>query len=445
MTAKTKEKRVAYHGFSVDELGAEKTFCGYDAFNVDCRNGRLTTATGCRLVVDAFNNTITVPENSIRRFFQGVVKTETGDLEKVYFSVWNAGALSMFQSGKGWIVLGEIAPFDCLSVRVENGEVWNVLLTDLGVYVVKQFGVLEQKESMACLAGCFLGERMFYGCKNGEIVYSKPSDPTMVMDSIEDGGRLYLPADSGEIVAMKGVGETVYAFCERAVYAVKTQAKANEFVVRRIAYDGGRIVKNGVAVLGDVVLILAEDGAYRMQNDVIKKAFERLHFDRIEVARGCEYGCFEGKATFSYYVYKRTGYARKSVTLYADGKSGYFTDVYTALSGGENGAFFLKGNTLSAFGGPYEPFSTAPSFCARQTDLGVFGRKTLKKMRVYGTGEATLVVTCEQGQREYRLQFRKGVAEARLVESGFSFAFAFRPKLDSVLDGADVEFLCVEE
>ncbi len=445
MTAKTKEKRVAYHGFTMDELGADKTFCGYDAFNVDCRNGRLTTATGCRFVGDAFNNNVTLPNKTVRRFFQGVIKTETGDLQKVYFAVSDTGALSMFQSEKGWILLGEIAPFACLSVREENGEIWNVLLVDSGVYVVKEFGVLELKESMACLAGCFLGERMFYGCKNGEIVYSKPSAPTMVLDSIEDGGRLYLPADSGEIVAMKAIGETVYAFCERAVYAVKTQAKANEFVVRRVAYDGGRIVKNGVAVLGEIILVLAEDGAYRMQNDVMKKAFERLNFGRIEIARGCEYGCFEGKATFAYYVYEKQRYVRKAVTLYADGKSGYFVDGYTALSGGENGVFFLKGNVLSAFGGAQEPFLSAPNFRARQTDFGVLGRKTLKKMRAYGTGEATLVVANEQGQREYALKFRSGVAETRLVESGFLFSFAFRPKLGCVLDGADVEFLCAEE
>ena len=445
MTAKAKEKRVAYHGFTTDELGAEKLFCGYESFNCDCRGGRLTTAVGARFVEDAFGNYIELPSSiTARRFFQGVVKTQTDDLQKVYFLGGETGGVSMFQSGKGWLIMDNVTPIECIAVREEDGGVWNVLLADTGVYVVKEFGVLEKQLEIACVAGCCVGERVFYGCKNGEIVYSKPCAPTFVSESVDDGGKLSLPADAGEIMAMKGLGDTVYVFCERAVYKIVTKARASEFVLKRIPYAGGRVVRNGAGVVGESIVVLAEDGAYVLKNDGIERAYEKLNFGRIASEYGAEYGCFEGKITFVYYARGRVT-TKKCVTLYGDGKSGFFGDAYVGLSGGENGVFFAKANKLSGVGGVIDMFTTAPIFRARTTDFGVGGRKTLKKMRLYGSGETKVTVQSEQGQRTYALAFRNGVAETRLAESGFAFAVSFQPKLGCVLDGADVEFLYAEE
>lgn len=446
MTAKAKEKRVAFHGFTTDELGAEGKFCGYESFNCDCFGGRLTTAVGSRLVEDAYKNPISMPSTAkAKRFFQGVVKTETGDLEKVYFFVGENGGVTMFQSGKGWIVLDSITPIECITMRQEEHEVWNVLLSATGVYVVKEFGKIEKVLEIACRAGCCVGERVFYGCQNGEIVYSKPCAPASVTESVDDGGLLVLPVDAGEIMAMKGIGNSVYAFCEHAIYKIIAQAKASEFVIRRIPYAGGRIVRNGVGALGDRLVILAEDGAYILRDGVVEKGYEGLRFGRILTEQGAEYGCFEEKIVFSYDVRERVANVRRTVTLYGDGKHGFFGDSYIGLSGGEKGVFFMKGLMMACFGGSVETFNTAPYFRARTTDFGVGGRKRLKKMRLYGTGEATLVVETEQGERAYAIAFENGVAEVRLSESGFAFAFSFQPRLGCVLDGADVEFLYAEE
>lgn len=445
MTAKAKEKRVAYHGFTTDELGLDKAICGYECFNCDCRGGRLTTAVGIEFVQDALGKDVVLPNvKKIQRFFQGFVKTGDETLEKVYFLVVEAGTY-MFQTGKGWVLLGEIAPFDCITTREESGEVWNVLLTETNVYVVKTFGVLQKCLSMVCLAGCLSGERMFYGTQGGTVVYSKPGEPTLVSDSMIDGGKLCLPADAGEIMAMKALGKRVYVFCEHAIYKLETKANAGEFVVRRVPYEGGRIVKNGVGVLGETMVVLAENGAYLLKNDALEKGYERLRFGRIE-PYSVQYGCFEGKVTFTYYERQELNRVRRAVTLYSDGKYGFFGDALEGLSGGEQGVFFLRGvSRIGTLGGVHNMYNLPPTFRARTMDLGVNGRKNLKKIRLYGEGQVRVRVESEQGAREYFLLFKNGVAETRLVESGFAFAFSFMPNIGSIVDGADIEFLYAEE
>ena len=114
---------------------------------------------------------------------------------------------------------------------------------------------------------CYFRDRVFY-CKNGETIgYSAPGEPLEFGHSADDAGEITLMDEGGDIVALSGFGNALYAVRERSVSRLVAVGAARDFRLERIAYDGGDIFASSVAQVGGALWFAARDGIYRCEGE----------------------------------------------------------------------------------------------------------------------------------------------------------------------------------
>ena len=126
--------------------------------------------------------------------------------------------------------------------------------------------------------------------------------------------------------------------------------------------------------------------------------------------------------------------------MYADGKDGYFTEEYGFLGGSEytyvNGKFYTYAKDCVDVQRKQQP-----SFSSGGISFGNLKRKQLKWLTLKGEGCVTVGVQCAEKERRYPLVFQNGVARTRLLDKGRAFVFHFYLDADSLVSGAEIEYV----
>ena len=290
--------------------------------------------------------------------------------------------------------------------------------------------------------GCAAFERLFFAADEKTVKYSGVLTPADQADSADEGGYIVLPASSD----MRGIcafGKHVYVFFEKEIYRIDARGAARDFSAERLIYGGGAIYENSAASCGNKLCFLTDEGVFAYDGaafENVTKAriglnFSALQFVRCAGAAG-RYVCgFGGSAeTAETILYNTENGAVSDIDCEAETVCAYGERLYVYSGGAEKE--FCFGKRLSGGG-----------LCRlerKNEDFSLAGVKTLKRVTVYGSGNAKLTVSGADGSRAYELALSEDGVNVVLNMSAESFSFALDLSDGATATGAAAEVYAFE-
>lgn len=443
-----KVKRVRYDKFGVRERGAESAAVdGLIAVeSVNCALGEsLKAGVGVRKLVRADGSDLGVdgamPEADYY-FLLPTAQEDGTEVEKLGFVTYKGavylddGELPVSRHYFGARTGGALV-FDA-----ENAAKM-AFSSSAGVHVYSETaGMTETGVGSAGRAVCFYKERLFCVLPPFTLAYSAPLDATDFAESIDDGGRIALPTEQGEIVALKAFGGYLYAFYEYGISRIEIVGSAREFVVSPLEYGGGRIFGDSVGVCsvgGDKAFFLAGDGLYAFDGRKARRVCRELVLNPARNEQVCGHAESDGR----YFVrfLDADGVAR-GVALEAEREVGYRCFAVKGLSACLGKALCYSGGDVCeiAEGEPL-PVGEKYSFQAENLDFGVAGVKTLKTLRLCGRGSATLYVSAGGRTRRAAAKFSSGESVVYIGVRGGKFSLRIELKAGAEITALEAEVI----
>lgn len=403
----------------LDSTTGTKRLLELESINCDRRNGVLSPGSGIE-TYEKDSTPVPSKAEAVRFFIVDAAESLDSSPKTAFFCLTESGELYRFDEESGAYVfeltVSQYSQMVC--VAEETGKkVW-IVSSYNGYFVYengawKYFGMTNATPNM-----CVCKDRVFLALEKATVAYS---DPAATYDFRE--GNIRLAYDFGEIVGMLCFKNQVYVLHQFGVACIDVQGDAGKFEIQPLDYVGGEIYGTSALVCGNAIFFLAADGVYR---------FDGTKFERVESAgkitpktdeKFCQASVFGGHYLLQYTAVDGQ---RRAVAIATDGKSGYAITVREGLS-------YSGGLALSQSSGYVQAFSvdgryTATekgTFTTQKTDLGVQGRKTLRRVRVCGRGAVDVRIGTDGFEKEYALVFDHGVASVDLCVLGESFYFSF--------------------
>lgn len=425
---KSKTVRFVFDKFALNKKAASgaSVLLARSSQNCDCRDGAITTGLGLEVYRQDGVATFAYSGDTVRRFIVADNGETLDALPAVtLYCLTESGKLYSYNTSSRTYVY-ETAPSKNARLSVmaaENGERRGVLSAEGGFYM-RSDGTWS-KTAMANANGtmCVCKDRAFFGLTKATVAYTAPSAPWIYLSTVDGGGKIRLAYDFGEIVGLISFENRVYVFHEFGVTRMDVEGAPADFKVQPLDYAGGEIYGGSVGVCGNAIFFLAADGAYR---------FDGKHFNRVDAGisilpsstvKECAWAVCGEKYVLQYTdIYGEN----RGVAIAADGKSGYFVSVREGLS-------FSAGMGLCKSDGYVYRLSESGSlgngesykFVTDKTNFGVFGKKTLKKLRFEGEGSVHVYAYGDKLLKNEMLHFENGVAEMHLRAVGEEFYFDF--------------------
>ncbi len=288
---------------------------------------------------------------------------------------------------------------------------------------------------------CVCGERCFTVSNDG-LYYTAAGEPTKTEGKADEGGVLYPPLELGEPIGVATMGGKVYLFTEYAIFRLTVSAKASDFFLERLDYDGGRICRRSMAATEKGILFLSMTGIYFLRGDSAKRVCEHIPL-RPTIENNCCRVGYCGDMVLIEFKEQSYGIPDRRLALYADGSDGFYVDVYGELGG--NGYCFMN-KTLYCFAKNPEDglYSTLPYFKSEKIDFGTRAKKSLQALRFVGEGGVQVRVECGSRVRTYAAEMTKEGVKVRTVEKGEDFQFIILPEAGARLDSMQVEYVIEE-
>lgn len=134
-------------------------------------------------------------------------------------------------------------------------------------------------------------ERMFatVGGRRNAVWFSDDLDPTNWNPDPEEGGFVELEGEGGRLNRVVSFGGYVYVFRDYGIARISALGAQSDFSVSGLFVSSGRIYADTVAVCGDRILFLAEDGLYAF--DGVSTGRIARHLDGL-LAGGNPIGCY---------------------------------------------------------------------------------------------------------------------------------------------------------
>ncbi len=286
---------------------------------------------------------------------------------------------------------------------------------------------------------CIVKGRCFFVVAPSILRYSAPMEPMKTEGDSDGGGALFLPTLHGEATGVCAENECLYVFMERGIYRLETAASSRDFQLTQIEYAGGKISRGSMIATGKGIFFLAQEGAYRLQNDRVERVCAWLDIQPIDGE--CTVGRCEDIVLIEYFA---EGGGRKRLAMYTDGADGFFTEPYGALGGGE---LTYQSSLVFRFAknSPRTMYRRAAKFSGEPLDLGSAKRKQLRRLRLFGDGEARLGLTVDGFTYSYALTVSGGVSEIPLRMRGRVLKIDLFPSAGACLTGLEIDYAVEEE
>lgn len=286
--------------------------------------------------------------------------------------------------------------------------------------------------------GALFRHRVFVGVRGGVLKYSAPEDFRNFTESVDAGGCIRFPDGGGEIIAIKVHDDALYVFFNSGIIRLEIGGDPCEYRAEKIDYTGGDIYARTICVCDHAIYFMCKSGIYRLNG----KKVERLDVGVIlpQEESGLE-GCAVWKG-LPLFRYVQSNGVYKTLAIRADGSAFFMSDL-EGLGHGENGKvlFVDAGKRLYQLVNDGEgEIWFSGYFSTVDTDFGYVGRKSLRKLRLFGEG--TVEVSLWNGYRSvYKtLTFENGVTEWKLTECGETFRFYITLHRASKIRELHVEF-----
>ena len=444
--SKEKKKKAVFTSFGEKQKRGENLQpASYG--NCDCRGGKLRGGIGVKKYLNENGEEVSVKLSSIDdalyTFFTVVNRNgEVEDKPYLYILAENGYMYERHEyTGNGWqrVLLGN--HIDHCALKAENKAIYNLFSGEKGAYYSLDGGYFYSIYEGKCLGGCICGKRYLILTGKGELLYSAALMPTSMQgENPNGGGVIYLPAGYGAPVGMKSYGDSAYIFLERGIFKLTLSATATENTLEEIPYGGGNICLRAMAVTGEGILFLAKEGLYRLRGDKVERICEYLPIGPCDTGKACRVAYCDELVVFDYYKQTGEGEEVRRLVVYADGKDGYFSEVYGSLGG--NQYTYMQRNVYYFEKDCKEiQHAETPFFTSERLDFGTDKKKCLKTLTLKGKGSVTVGVRCGEMEKTYPLVFENGVAQARLQNSGKEFSFTFYLDGGCTIEGMQVEYV----
>ena len=188
------------------------------------------------------------------------------------------------------------------------------------------------------------------------------------------------------------------------------------------------------------VLWNEKGGVYRLCGDKVERICEYLPIGPCDTGKACRVAYCDELVVFDYYKQTDEGEEVCRLVVYADGKDGYFSEVYGSL-GGNQYAYMQRNVYYFEKDCKEIQHAETPFFTSERLDFGTDKKKYLKTLTLKGKGSVTVGVRCGEAEKTYPLVFENGVAQARLQNSGKEFSFTFYLDGGCTIEGMQVEYV----
>lgn len=363
---------------------------------------------------------------AVRFFFSLQNKNEDGSLRRVLGFVTRKGGLFVYdKQTKTWVKKHD---FECVTVcqtaMQENEKQVLALGNAQGLFIfddelgVRKVEKVEKVRSIAYFKG-----RIFCVNEHFQLFYSAPFNADDFSESIDDGGSILLPMDRGICQEIRVVNGELFLFFERGIFSVTGVGSARDFTAKEVAFCEGRIVWGSFANLctpQEKAFFLTEDGAFTFDGKTVQRVGENWLIDPRQGAQVFAHGQFDGY----YYLCYQSKDGVKEVAI--DGKNGLaFESFYVTTVGDLGGELIcVENGILKRVRSTGDlPTGEYVRFYLQDVNFGVFGRKTWKSIRFFGSGKAAFSMNYKGKLCTWQLDLSNEKSEARLDWIGENFTF----------------------
>ena len=434
------KKHVKSFGFALEKGNEKEMLVSKNSLYCDCRGGKLKCGVGLSPYLQ--NNAAIAYKNDTAReiFLLKKLKSDGYGYTENILVIDDGGSTYYYESST--------KNFKLCTLSGENSHICSAIGQDKKIVnaigAKSKLVLLDEGYSLTSnlLKGtgavCFYRHRLFCGVQPNLLYYSAPNDWSNFEESIDDGGWINFGQDFGGIVALCTLKDSLYVFFEGAIFRLEEMGSARYFAPERIAYSGGRIYGRTVGVCGNTIFFLTKDGVYRFADNKVEFVETGIKINEEYATKKFSCASHNGKMCIRYFDETNTG---RTIVIYEDGKSWYFTGEMRGLGQADGRAMALN-NKMIAFlddDGPL-PIDNEFYFNDCETDFGTEKRKRVTKIRFEGKG--VFDFTLRNGFRTVtkRLTFEDGKATLDLQERGTRFTLDFTLQQGARIDSMTVEY-----
>ena len=274
-----KRIKVGFEGLvnSVDESIAGLEYavnCKNFAFEKGVINGKIGIDTaGGHFNTDIYYDTHTYPtfaaDKEIKKAFHFRRKDSTGALDDRIVcvlsdgTVWNTKifALDTWHRFENFTINGDS---DAVNYNYKSEDVLLVAAEQIGMFIVRADRVSYLDKAPKFTSIAVHNERVF-GTLNenkNQVWFSDDFDPNNWTISSTEAGYIDFSDDLGNAIKVVSFLNYLFVFRDYGIMRLTAYGDQNDFLMKKVFTDTGRIYKNSIVSCGDKIMFCAEDGVY---------------------------------------------------------------------------------------------------------------------------------------------------------------------------------------
>lgn len=205
-------------------------------------------------------------------------------------SVWYA---TMFSEASKWTQLVDFyltGDVEGVSYNYKSNDVLLMSSSDDGLFIVNDSTVTYCTNAPKFTSIAVHNERVF-GTVNGvsnQVWFSDDFDPANWKVSPTEAGYISFADDLGKAIKVVSFLNYLYVFRDYGIFRLTAYGDQNDFIMKKVFTDTGRIYKDSIVLCGDKIMFCAEDGVYAFDGyDAVKVGKEfPLAKDKRETCAG---------------------------------------------------------------------------------------------------------------------------------------------------------------
>lgn len=299
-------------------------------------------------------------------------------------------------------------------------------VTETGVYLLEG-GTARQVGSSGGKCAAVLGERLYIASGN-LLNYTAPLEPEN-WELSEDGGRIVLTENGGDIVALVPFGGRLYLFREHEILRLRADAGDLNFRFERVPFDGGTPVAGSAAETGGSVLFVTERGLFRFDGASFRLVYSPKEGESFT---GTGAGGWNGK----YYAGFSSGGSDCIFVYDTEAGAHLVRTAANALAAGRDGVYFLLGSRLLRLSGRKFPlYGTYESSLDCTFVLRRYGEPCFfEGITVGGSGEFRVGFSSEWGSADVYAKAGVRSPFPKVLRGGRVHLTVRSPSPESVID-----------
>ncbi len=174
---------------------------------------------------------------------------------------------SMFEQKSSWsqfenlLITGDM---EAVNYNYKSNDVLLVSSSDDGLFIINGDSVTFCSQAPKFSSVTVHNERVF-GTVNGignQVWFSDDFDPSNWKVSSSEAGYINFVDDLGAAIKVVSFLNYLYVFRDYGIYRLTAYGDQNDFIMKKVFTDTGRIYKDSIVLCGDKIMFCAEDGVY---------------------------------------------------------------------------------------------------------------------------------------------------------------------------------------